>query len=231
MKKIVMMVLVCALVATTSLFALDISFGGSVGSVVTQSYSGCPVWLPYYNGTTVASSKESFPYPVLSARPNFGIAANFGFDGLGLLTGFDFSFENSKSVNSSGDVTYKYRWTYETIYLTPYFPWKGTNWTLSIGPTIGVKFYQYENENTSYTGAKPYYSQTQSFFVWGATFGAKYSINDHLSVYVDVPVLVDAGKSPITTKSNGSEVNENKYPGFGDDNIYAVPKIGIMYKL
>ena len=68
-------------------------------------------------------------------------------------------------------------------------------------------------------------------FIWGGEAAIQYELKEHLSAYFSLPFLVNTGKLSGKTEYLGQEVKSNETVYFGtSEKIYAIPKIGIMYK-
>ena len=206
MKKLITTVLVAAVFAA-GMFATEFSVGGSLGSVIIQDTNDDDKLL----------------------RPNFGLEANLEFDNFGLQVDFDLSFISSTEKNDGTYASLIRDWSIESLLLTPYFPLKVKDWTFAIGPTLGVKWTQYKNQSVlnGSTVINVIKSDTTNF-VWGGTFETRYAVNKTLSFFLNISVLGDVGET-YTTTNNGVQ-NAHVINTFGNANIYAVPKIGLLLK-
>ena len=205
MKRIVCVVL-AVLIAAGCLYAEDISIGGGVGSVIIQD--------------------EGFGrgYVVLTSSPAFSFMAEFASENFGVRGAVDFRFSRSEDYyddemeDTDSDVY---------LYLVPYFSWKNDSWTYSAGPLIGLNFYKY---NYGYKGEKPTRKTSETYFIWGGDIGFKYELSSHISAYMNVPVIFAPSCISETEENNGVKT-ENKDSSFGYyAYVYAIPRIGIIYK-
>ena len=195
------------------------SFGVTFGSEIAQSYSIYKVSDGVYN-----------PYPVIKAIPDFGLVLDFAFDKFGLSSVFELNYTYTKiEDNEKNPASCTTRSEHnELIYLEPYIPLKINNFVFSVGPVIGVKFYQYEYNYSYSTSSET--TSSKVYFMLGASCDLRYHINEHLSFYMAFPFVINAGESEALTITDG-KVESSKYTTFGSDSIKALPKIGLLFRI
>ena len=204
MKKFVCVVF-ALLVAAGCLYSEGFSIGGGVGSV------------------TIQKEENHDGYGVLASKPDFSVMAEFSSENFGIRGSVDFSFSREEVDNGEKE----YTGNDVHLCLVPYFSWKNERWTCSAGPLIGVNFYKY---NKGQKGENPSYKASETYFIWGSDIGFKYELSSHISAYMNVPVVFAPSCISETEENNGVKT-ENKDSSFGYyADVYAVPRIGIIYK-
>ena len=213
-------VLLVVLFTASSLFAVNLGIGGGIGTEVTQAYS----------------SSSEFYYKVIAGSPSFDFNVDFKSDIFGLQICLDIipSSESYDVSDESGVFVFKEidKHTRTNLLLVPYLSWINSKWTYSFGPVLGFRFYSYTEDVSTYIGKDPYYKNSSTYFVWGASFRTEYSLNKNLQAYMSVPLLINTAFLSEKRISEGDELILDEYSSFGKkSNFYANPKIGFIYWL
>lgn len=187
-------------------FAVEFSLGGYVGSVVDQN------------------TRQNFG-TTFRGIPQFGLVVNADFQNFGLNTSFGIDFWAQRWKNNLGQKL-KASEINESILVTPYIPFRHKKFMFTIGPTIGFKFNQYKFINTDTD-----YKRTNNwlYVVLGGEFETRYAITDHVKVFLNLGLFTDSGS--VQTKYEETGVSNYELAKFrwAADNVYFVPKVGVVY--
>lgn len=186
-------------------FAAEFSLGGYVGSVVDQRTQ-----KDY--GTR------------LSGLPQFGITLNVDFENFGFNTimGVDFW---ASSWKDSGQ-NFKASDSNESILITPYIPFRYKKFMFTFGPTVGLRFNQYKFVNTD-TDYKE--NSHWLYVVLGGEFETRYAITNHLKAFLNLGLFTNPGSAELKYEQTGLSNYELKKFRWLSNNLYFVPKIGVVY--
>ena len=186
-------------------FPAEFSLGGYVGSVVDQRTQ-----KDY--GTR------------LSGLPQFGITLNVDFENFGFNTimGVDFW---ASSWKDSGQ-NFKASDSNESILITPYIPFRYKKFMFTFGPTMGLKFNQYKLINTT-TDYKR--NSNWLYVVLGGEFETRYAITNHLKAFLNLGLFTNPGSAELKYEQTGLSNYELKKFRWLSNNLYFVPKIGVVY--
>lgn len=186
-------------------FPAEFSLGGYVGSVVDQRTQ-----KDY--GTR------------LSGLPQFGITLNVDFENFGFNTimGIDFW---ASSWKDSGQ-NFKASDSNESILITPYIPFRYKKFMFTFGPTVGLRFNQYKFVNTD-TDYKE--NSHWLYVVLGGEFETRYAITNHLKAFLNLGLFTNPGSAELKYEQTGLSNYELKKFRWLSNNLYFVPKIGVVY--
>lgn len=186
-------------------FPAEFSLGGYVGSVVDQRTQ-----KDY--GTR------------LSGLPQFGITLNVDFENFGFNTimGVDFW---ASSWKDSGQ-NFKASDSNESILITPYIPFRYKKFMFTFGPTVGLRFNQYKFVNTD-TDYKE--NSHWLYVVLGGEFETRYAITNHLKAFLNLGLFTNPGSAELKYEQTGLSNYELKKFRWLSNNLYFVPKIGVVY--
>lgn len=186
-------------------FAVEFSLGGYVGGVVDQRTQ-----KDY--GTR------------LSGLPQFGITLNVDFENFGFNTimGIDFW---ASSWKDSGQ-NFKASDSNESILITPYIPFRYKKFMFTFGPTVGLRFNQYKFVNTD-TDYKE--NSHWLYVVLGGEFETRYAITNHLKAFLNLGLFTNPGSAELKYEQTGLSNYELKKFRWLSNNLYFVPKIGVVY--
>ena len=186
-------------------FAAEFSLGGYVGGVVEQS-------TRQNYGTT------------LDGLPQFGITLDVDFENFGFNTSMGIDFW-AQSWKNSGQ-NFKASDSNESILITPYIPFRYKKFMFTFGPTVGIKFNQYKLINTT-TDYKR--NSNWLYVVLGGEFETRYAITDHLKAFLNLGLFTDSGAVETKHEETGLSNYELKKFRWASNNLYFVPKIGVVY--
>lgn len=186
-------------------FAAEFSLGGYVGSVVDQRTQ-----KDY--GTR------------LSGLPQFGITLNVDFENFGFNTimGVDFSAQSWKDSGQN----FKASNSSESILITPYIPFRYKKFMFTFGPTVGLRFNQYKFVNTD-TDYKE--NSHWLYVVLGGEFETRYAITNHLKAFLNLGLFTNPGSAELKYEQTGLSNYELSKFRWLSNNLYFVPKIGVVY--
>ncbi len=186
-------------------FAAEFSLGGYVGSVVDQRTQ-----KDY--GTR------------LSGLPQFGITLNVDFENFGFNTIMGVDFLASSWKDSGQNV--KASDSNESILITPYIPFRYKKFMFTFGPTVGLRFNQYKFVNTD-TDYKE--NSHWLYVVLGGEFETRYAITNHLKAFLNLGLFTNPGSAELKYEQTGLSNYELKKFRWLSNNLYFVPKIGVVY--
>ena len=222
MKKLISLLLI-SIISFTS-FAVEISLGATLGSKITQSYDT-------YTGTN-----DKCPYKTIVACPDFGFLADFAFEKFGIQADLDFSFSNYEYAHyDTNNDNYDYliidKVSTVNFYAKPYYLFEKDKLSFSLGPVIGFSFYKYNSKRKTVDSTQPELALETTDFIWGGEAAFQYELNENFIAYFSLPFLVNTGRLSSNIESQGQNINKDKSVYFGESKkLYAIPKIGIMYK-
>lgn len=187
-------------------FAAEFSLGGYVGGVVEQS-------TEKYYGTT------------LDGLPQFGITLNVDFENFGFNASFGIDFWAQSWKNNVGN-NLKSNSINESILITPYIPFRYKKFMFTFGPTAGLKFNQYKFVNTTTDSKRNIH---WLYVVLGGEFETRYAITDHLKAFLNLGLFTDSGAVETKHEQTGLSNYELSKFRWVSNNLYFVPKIGVVY--